>query len=260
MWTYQTILISFTTSRLFTAVPTGFILLLLLASCQPKNKTDSELLNKTLEYHDPEDNWPKLKTRLYLSSADTAGKEHHFEIELDNTTGYFAHISHPDGKEVVKGISGKGKEFFLLDGKEEISEEERQKYELTTEALNWVHSFYGYLYGLPMKLTDEGVNVNDAENTEELDGETYKVLQVNYDPSVGSDNWFFYLHPETHAMKAYRFNHGDPKSGEYILLEQELLVDGIKIPKIRKWYWNNTNKYIGTDTLIKAEPLSSHKI
>lgn len=236
-----------------------FMALLLLGSCASETKSDSQLLNRTLAYHDPEDNWPQLKTRLYLSSADTAGQEHTFEIEMDNTTGYFAHISRKDGKEVVKGIAH-GKEFYLLDGKQEISEEDRKKYDLTPEALKWVHSFYPYLYGLPMKLTDDGVNITEADNVEEFEGKTYRVLQVNFDAEVGNDNWFFYLNPETYAMEAYRFNHGKPESGEYILLEQEELVDGIRMPKVRRWYWNKNDEYIGTDTLIKSEPLTSYRI
>ncbi len=233
--------------------------LLLLSSCKPETNSDSPLLEKTLAYHDPEGNWQLLKARLHLRSADTAGKETAFEIELDNATGYFAHISRQDGKEAVKGIAD-GKEFYLLDGRREISAEDREKYDLTPDALKWVHSFYGYLYGLPMKLTDDGVNTTDAADNEELEGKTYRVLQVNYDAGVGSDNWFFYLNPETYAMEGYRFNHGKPESGEYILLEEEVVVNGIRIPKVRKWYWNKNSAYIGTDTLIKAEPLTSYRV
>lgn len=233
--------------------------LLLLGACQSEIKSDSKLLNKALAYHDPEDNWSSLKTRLYLSSADTTGQEYPFEIELDNATGYFAHISRQDGKELVKGYAD-GKAFFLLDGNQEISEEDRKKYELTPESLKWVHSFYPYLYGLPMKLTDKGVKVAEAGKAEALEGKQYQVLQVKFDPAIGSDNWFFYFEPEMNAMKAYRFNHGDPESGEYILLEQEEVVDGIRMPKVRKWYWNKDNEYIGTDTLIKSEPLTSYRI
>ncbi|MBZ9731094.1 DUF6503 family protein [Salegentibacter sp. JZCK2] len=233
--------------------------LVLLSSCQTKKESDSELLKKALSYHDPEENWSTLKTRLYLSSVDKSGQKNNFEIELDNSTGYFAHISRQDGKEVVKGYAD-NKEFYLLDGKQEISEEDRKKYELTSESLKWVHSFYPYLYGLPMKLTDEGVKVREAGKVEEIEGNNYKVLEVNFDPSAGSDNWFFYFEPESNAMKAYRFNHGDPESGEYILLEEEEIVQGIKMPKVRKWYWNKNNEYIGTDTLIKSEPLTSYRI
>ncbi len=235
------------------------VMFLVLTSCQSETTNKSQLLNNTLTYHDPNGNWPNLKSRLYLTSTDTAGQEHPFEIELDNATGYFAHINHKDGKEAVKGFAG-GKEFYLLDGNQEITDEEREQYELTPEALKWVHSFYSFLYGLPMKLTDEGANITDAENMEELRGESYHVLEVNYDTSVGSDNWFFYLHPETYAMKAYRFNHGDPESGEYILLEQEENVQEIRMPKVRKWFWNKNNEYIGTDTLIKSEPLTDYRI
>ncbi|MFD3000178.1 DUF6503 family protein [Pontibacter toksunensis] len=237
----------------------GFMALLLLSFCQSKPNVESELLEKTLAYHDPENNWPQLKARLYLSSADTAGLENTFEIELDNSTGYFAHISRQDGKEVVKGVAD-GKEFYLLDGKQDISAEEREKYGLKPEDLKWVHSFYGYLYGLPMKLTDDGVQVKEAAQNEKIEGKEYRVLQVTYDATVGSDNWFFYLNPDSHAMEAYRFNHGQPESGEYILLEEEVVVDSIRIPKVRKWYWNKNNAYIGTDTLLKAEPLTSYRI
>jgi hypothetical protein len=236
----------------------GFVALLLLSFCRSEPGADAQLLERTLAYHDPEGNWPKFKARLYLSSADTAGKETSFEIEMDNATGYFAHISRQDGKEIVKGISD-GKEFYLLDGKREISAEEREKYGLKPEDLKWVHSFYGYLYGLPMKLTDEGVHATDAANGEELEGKAYRVLQVNYDAAVGSDNWFFYLNPKTYAMEAYRFNHGQPESGEYVLLEGEVVVEGIRMPKVRRWYWNKDSAYIGTDTLIKAEPLTSYR-
>lgn len=233
--------------------------LLLLGACQSKTDPDSGLLDKALSYHDPEGNWSRLKTRLYLSSVDKEGQKNNFEIELDNSTGYFAHITRKHGKEVVKGYAD-GKAFYLLDGKREISEEDRKKYELTSESLKWVHSFYPYLYGLPMKLTDEGVKITEAEKVEEVEGKKYKVLKIDFDLSVGSDNWFFYFEPKTFAMKAYRFNHGEPTSGEYILLEEEEIVEGIRMPKVRKWYWNKNNEYIGTDTLIKSEPFTTYRI
>lgn len=230
-----------------------------LCFCQSRPKMDSPVLQKTLAYHDPENNWPRLKTRLYLSSTDTAGQASTFELEMDNATGYFCHISRQDGKEVVKGMAG-GKAFYLLAGTPEISAEDRKKYDLTPEALKWVHGFYGYLYGLPMKLTDTGAQVAATATEEKMAGKTYQVLPVKYDAAVGQDNWFFYLDPETAALRAYRFNHGEPGSGEYILLDQELTVQGIKIPKVRKWYLNKNKQYLGTDTLLKAEPLTAYRI
>jgi hypothetical protein len=217
--------------------------LFLFSYCNSSKKPGEQLLEKTIAYHDPQNNWPKLKTHLYLSSTDTAGKENPFELEMDNSTGYFCHITHQDGKEIVKGMNN-GKEFYLIDGKQDISEEDRKKYELTPEGVKWVHSFYGYLYGLPMKLTDKGVNVSDTINNEQVNGKNSQVLRVSYDPAVGKELWNFYLDPNTNALEAYRFYYpGKPNDGEHIMLNDVLDVDGIKIPKVRKWYSNKDNSY-----------------
>ncbi len=42
-------------------------------------KPGQQLLEKAIAYHDPQNNWAKLKTHLYLSSTDTAGKESPFD-------------------------------------------------------------------------------------------------------------------------------------------------------------------------------------
>jgi hypothetical protein len=234
--------------------------LFLFSYCNSSKKPGEQLLEKTIAYHDPQNNWDKLKTHLYLSSTDTAGKESPFELEMDNSTGYFSHITHQDGKEIVKGMNN-GKEFYLIDGKQDISEEDRKKYELTPEGVKGVHSFYGYLYGLPMKLTDKGANVSDTVSTQQLNGRSYQTIRVNFDPKVGADIWTFYFNPTTSAMEGYSFLFGGKTdAGEYIALEQVLDVEGIKMPKVRKWYQLKSNKYLGTDNLLKAEKLTSHRI
>jgi hypothetical protein len=234
--------------------------LFLLSYCNSSKRPGQELLDKTIEYHDPEDRWSSLKAHLFLSSTDTAGQESPFEIEIDNAAGYFSHITREDGKEIVKGLSG-GKEFYLINGKKEINEEERKKYELTPEGVKWVHSFYGYLYGLPMKLRDKGAIISDTTATETFHGKAYQTLKVTYEPGMGKEVWTFFLDPKTAAMEAYRFMFAPGSDeGEYILLNETLTVDGIKIPKVRKWHLVKENKYLGTDNLLKAEKLKSHRI
>lgn len=234
--------------------------LFLLSYCNSPKKPGEQLLEKTIAYHDPQNNWAKLKAHLYLASVDTAGKESPFELEMDNATGYFCHITHEDGKEIVKGMNN-GKEFYLIDGKQDMSDADRKKYEFTPEGVKSVHSFYGYLYGLPMKLTDKGVNVSDTIVSEQINGKNYRVMHVSYDPAVGKELWNFYLDPNTAALEGYRFYYeGKPNEGELIMLNDVLDVDGIKIPKVRKWYLNKDNSYLGTDNLLKAEKLNAHRI
>ena len=229
-----------------------------IVSFKMPESAGKRLLKKTIAFHDAKNNWAKLKARLYLSNTNSEGKEKYFQLEFDNKTGYFCYITTQDGKEIVKGF-WEGKEFFSVDGKKDFSKEDQIKYKLTAGSIKGIRNFYGYLYGLPMKLTDAGVNVSDTVVNKEINGKTYPTIQVTYDPTVGKDNWFFYCDAETAALKAYRFNHGKLESGEYILLEDELNVNGVKLPKIRKWYLNKDNKYLGTDNLIKAEKLTSYR-
>ena len=234
--------------------------LFVFSYCNSSKNRGQQLLDKTIAFHDPQNNWSKLKAHLYLASTDTAGKESPFELEMDNAAGYFCHITHEGGKEIAKGMNN-GKEFYLIDGKEQVSDADRKKYELTPEGVKWVHSFYGYLYGLPMKLTDKGVNVSDTVTNEQINGKNYQVLHVSYDPAVGKELWNFYLDANTNALEGYRFYYpGKPNEGEHIMLNNVLNADGIKIPKERKWYLNKDNSVLGTDNLLKAEKLAAHRI
>jgi hypothetical protein len=40
-----------------------------------------------------------------------------------------------------------------------------------------------------------------------------------------------------------------PNTGEYILLTDTVIVNAIKIPKDRAWYYNKDDTYLGTDKL-----------
>ncbi|SMB99542.1 hypothetical protein SAMN00120144_0252 [Hymenobacter roseosalivarius DSM 11622] len=234
--------------------------LFLLAAAQPPPLTGPELVQKSIAYHDPQGKWPTLRTRLFFQSTTAAGKASTFEVELDNATGYFCHISHPGGREVVKGVVN-GQEVFLLDGQPNPSDEDRKKFRLAAGAAQGARNFYTYLYGLPMKLRDTGTRVAEEVPMQPLLGKTYPAVQVSYDPAVGQDTWSFYLDPRTYALQAYRFyQHKEPNDGEYVLLNQVLSVEGIQLPKERKWYLNKDESFLATDLLLKAEPLTTRRL
>ena len=67
---------------------------------------------------------------------------------------------------------------------------------------------------------------------------------------IGSDTWYLYFDKNTYQLKRYQFFHEEAKNdGEYIILENELMIGGIKMPKDRAWYYNKDDKYLGTDYL-----------
>jgi hypothetical protein len=76
-------------------------------------------------------------------------------------------------------------------------------------------------------------------------------IKVTYDPEVGADIWYFYFDPSTFALSGYRFYHDESKNdGEYILLEGEITINGVKFPEKRAWHTHKEGKYLGNDDLL----------
>jgi hypothetical protein len=125
---------------------------------------------------------------------------------------------------------------FNLNGKTEFSEEEVKTYNLTDTRARFMRNYYTFLYGLPMKLADPGTIIDPVVQKKEFMGKEYLVLKVKYEEGIGKDSWYFYFDPKTYAMEIYQFYHYEAKNdGEYIILSQQEVYSGIKIPKIRTW-------------------------
>jgi len=78
-------------------------------------------------------------------------------------------------------------------------------------------------------------------------------IRVTYEEAVGEDIWHFYFDKNSYALIGYRFYHEEEKNdGEYITLDGETMVQGIKIPQNRHWYYNKDDKFLGADFLIKG--------
>ncbi len=101
-----------------------------------------------------------------------------------------------------------------------------------------------------MMLMNEGKFVDSKVQRKVFKGKEYLVVKVNYDEEVGKDTWYFYFDPKSFAMEVYQFFHDESKNdGEYILLSGMEVINGVKMPKTRKWYYNKDNTYLGVDIL-----------
>lgn len=209
----------------------------------------SELLEKAINFHDPNDNWNSFNGAFKVTMQTPNSSERVSIIRLDIPRQSFVlEVTKDDDSYafVVEGDSCK----ISLNGKTELTDDQKAKYRLTQERGFMYRDYYTYLYGLPMKLKDPGTIINPKVETKEFQGKTYLVLQVDYDAEVGKDRWYFYFDPQTYALEVYQFYHDETKNdGEYILLSGLEEINGIKMPKKRAWYYNKDGKYLGTDIL-----------
>lgn len=232
-----------------------FLALLASLSSFGQQLTGDELLNKAIEYHDPNNNWFTFKGNLSITMSTPDQKERVSAITLNLPKEYFQLISEKDGV-ILQQILDKKECQLTLNGSTTISEEDQKKHKLTCERVNMFKNYYTYLYGLPMKLKDQGTIIASKTEKKTFKGKEYLVLKASYEKEVGEDIWYFYFDPETYAMEVYQFFHDESKNdGEYILLTGEEEVSSIKMPKTRAWYYNKDDKYLGTDVLTKASSL-----
>ena len=213
------------------------VVLGLLISCSTKNtspQTGRQLIEKSIAYHDPQGKWAEIQAKFVIQDSLPPGRDsRNYQFTLDNSKGKFTYQ--------IGGLH-----YQVWNDSLELIEGEVEK----DRALR-MRNYYGYLWGLPMKLMDEGTLIEDSVWEEKINGKMYQVVRVPYE----KDKWYFYLDPETHRMEAYKFYQDEPAmKGEIIYLEGEYEFEGMKIPQNRTWYRTETPEFLGTDQLLEINP------
>ncbi|WP_418603624.1 DUF6503 family protein [Hwangdonia sp.] len=236
-----------------TLFPTSLFLLFGIMSFGQQIK-GSELLDKAIKYHDPQHKWKTFNGTFHVTMETPNSSNRNSKISINLPEEHF-YLKAKKDTVVTEYDVKKEACTITLNGKTDLSNQVLKTHNLSCERAYLYKNYYTYLYGLPMKLKDEGTIINDVIEQKTFKGKAFLVLQVTYDASVGKDVWYFYFNPKTYAMEVYQFYKTDDTgsikkdSGEYILLTDEEIVNGIKMPKTRAWYYNKDDAYLGTDIL-----------
>jgi len=221
-----------------------FLFLLLSIAAFSQQITGNQLLEKAIHFHDPKGNWKTFNGELFITMKTPDQIKRKSEIRINLPKEYFYIKSYKDASTeeytVNKGICSK-----VVGGNKNPSNDPKK----TCKRANLYKDYYTFLYGLPMKLKDEGTIVHQKVAKKIFNGKEYWVLKVTYDENVGKDRWFFYFNPKNYEMEAYQFFKKEENSGEFILLSGLEIIQEIKMPKTRDWYYNKDNRYLGTDLL-----------
>lgn len=207
----------------------------------------AEVIAKSISYHDPNSNWNSFQGEftLELEMPDKPSRKSIITIDLPKE--YFNLTTEQDGEMSVREITGDNCKY--IDASSEIITSTTDHEDCARTLM--FKNYYSYLYGLPMKLKDDGTHINSSVKKLTFKGKEYLVVQVTYDESIGTDVWHFYFDSSSYAMEVYQFfKGGKEKTGEYILLSGLQTINGIKMPKDRAWYYNKDDGYLGTDRMI----------
>lgn len=208
-----------------------------------------KLLEKSIKFHDPESNWAKFNSKLMVTSKRPNGSTRRSYLEMNNSSGLFMLREVRDSAKVEQGVINDSC-VAKINGVAVKDSTQQAKYRLTCKRTKLMRNYYGYLYGLPMKLKDKGTIVSEKVSKVKFQDKECLSIKVTYDSKVGKDTWYFYFNPTSYALVGYRFYHDESKNdGEYITLEGLETLQGIKMPKTRAWYYNKDDKFLGKDIL-----------
>ena len=212
---------------------TLFVSICVFISLFADAQSAADILDRAIEYHDPSEEWNTLHITFKFTETRPDSPDRSTEIQLDNSTGYMK-------------INRNNEEIFEVAGEEgKVLKGDKEE-----ERAILLRNYYLYLWGLPMKLKDEGTPMDDVVTREKVDGVDCQILRVKYE----KDTWYFYFHPETGRLIRYKFYQDEAETkGELIKLEDELEVGSMKIPKKRSWYTLPEMRYLGMDILSSVE-------
>ena len=231
-----------------------FFVCLLISSCKEETITANDVLEKSIAYHDPSNGWASFKGEFNVVMQTPNSSDRSTSISIDLPSASFLAIAKQDSS-VVSYIINNGKCVVSAKDSVRIANLKTKPKRSHCETTTLYKDYYTYLYGLPMKLKDPGTHIDPEVTTKTFKDKEYLVIKASYDEAVGTDVWYFYFDPVTYAMEVYQFYKTDedgtvkPDSGEYILLTEESVVNNIKMPKVRAWYYNKDDGYLGTDIL-----------
>ncbi len=213
----------------------------------------STLLKNAVAYHDPDGAFLQSKVKLVLAETGPNNRNRETTIVFDFPNSVFHASSKNDGR-VIEYIVQNDSAVVKIDGSTDISEEDKKKFRIRPNRAQFMRNYYAYLYGLPMKLDDPGTIIDPEIKKTQYDGKDVFALKVTYEAEVGGDTWYFYFDVSSSAMVGYRFYHDESKNdGEYITLAGEATAGKFRLPKTRKWYMHQDDKFLGTDEIVKFE-------
>ena len=213
--------------------------------------TALELLDKSIAYHDPQGRWAQFQGTFTVVMSSPNRAERTTEITIDLPNEYFKSTVRQNDNEIISELRQENCSF-TFNGSANYSTEIAEKHRLNCNRTTTMRNYYTYLYGLPMKLKDPGTQLHPKVAEVSFQGETLYRLRVDYEEGVGKDRWYFYFDPVTFQLRHYQFYHDESANdGEYIVMEEEVEIAGIKMPQTRAWYTNKDKRYLGTDRLIE---------
>jgi len=211
------------------------------------------VLEACFTYHDPNNEWP-----------DWAGEYVVVEPRLQNPGRRSAVIFNPGaavfemerayGDDIFRWKISKSRTQAYLNGQLVTDTALINKHRLTPERADGYHRFYSYTLGLPVSLKGKYRLLDSEAVLMEWKGhEVYKV-EMEVENAPIATHWELFVDSKDYRLRSYQLL-PEEGLGEYLMLDQEMEVRGMKWPRVKHWYASENDEYLGSDLILSVVPI-----
>lgn len=229
-----------------------FIMSLKVNGQHQKCKNSEFILQKLIRSHDPLNNWPKAKINIHLEEPRVGNPKRYTRLMLDNAKKFFQMERKRDEGIVKRVFQTDGSVLITIEGLDKISNELKEKYALNAQRTKDFQNFYTVLIGAPMSFADLSFIKTEPAITKKYQEKDVYALAVELENEIISKNWTLIISEAMDEILALEFNYPNhpEREEEIIKYEGELVVDGIKFPRMRHWHLKDSGEYLGSDLII----------
>ena len=234
------------------------IFLTLIVTLYPLHEPAPELtaqrvLEKTIRKYDPENKWPVLSLKAHIQEPRPSVPHRYSVITMNAATGYFRMERNREEKIATYISETDGSRQVLIDGKDDFPEDWREKYRLDPELVPRYHRSYRTFYGLPMSLNDNLIEEIRAMTKVTFNHRPAYQLDVSLRESLFTKDWRIFIARDDFTLLGLEMHTVEEGkvTGEKLVFEGTVAVDGLTIPRMKHWYDLASGSYSGTDLLLK---------
>ena len=139
---------------LMNRVLTFFLVCFSFLNINSQDFDGKELLEKAISYHDPYSNWELFNADFVVNMESPNRPKRKSKIKINLPSSIFRIEVHQNENILISKLEG-GKCYLEFNGKSDLTNEIKVKYNLDCKRAIYFRDYYTYLFGLPMKQMDQ---------------------------------------------------------------------------------------------------------
>ncbi len=229
--------------------------LLTAQTTEVDNLTPEGVWNLVIKHYDPVDNWSIVEGSLHMNSISPTGELISEDVVLNNEFDIYQNFLFKKDT-VIMRKKGPRASSFSVNGKDKLSQKKRTQLKLMPNDIDFIKRRHLFEIGLPMYLKIANIQFTNEVKEGNFNNTACLVLE-----SVGTGQAtkaaypfiqqpiFYYVNPSNYSLLGMEFPTEIKEQdipGYRIIFNEEIIMNGIKIPQVKKYYNYKTGEYLYT--------------